>query len=463
MEPSFAPIGREALFDRLALGHAGRLTVLTPNRRLAQALSRAFDDSRARAGLVAWESADIVAWSGFVERLWDESLHAPHGGSLPLLLDPEEERALWESVVGDSRQAKELLSATGPAAQCGEAWQLLHAWRLGPAAASADANEDAKAFHEWAARYERLTRDQRFVEAARLPDLLVPFVRDGSLRLPATLVLYAFDLLAPQARDLVDAFAAAGVEVLACDAPRHEGHAVRESLATPGDEIAAAARWARARLHEAATRPDAAAPRIGVVVPDLARSRAVVERVFAATLHPGHNAPGGVRAPRAFGLSLGMPLSGFAIVNDALLVLALAGREIAFEEASRFLRSPFLAGATVEMAARARLDAALRKRAGVALTLDRLAGLVAAKGMPRAPVLGNLLAGLAEFRRSNLFGMRTPSDWAKAFAQALRLAGFPGDRSLDSAEFQTLGKWHEVVAAFARLERVAGRMGYREA
>ena len=463
MDPSFAPIGREALFDRLAAGHAGCLTVLTPNRRLALELARAFDEGRAQAGLAAWESADILPWAGFVERLWDEALHVPGGAALPLLLEPEEEQALWESVVGDSRQAKELLSDTGPAAQCREAWHLVHAWRLGPALASADGNEDANAFREWSARYERITRDKRLAEAARLPDLLAPLLRDGALRLPATLVLYAFDLLTPQARAFLDAFVAAGGEVLAREAPGHESRAVRVALASPREEIAAAARWARARLLEAASRPGETAPRIGIVVPDLARSRTVVERIFAATLHPGHNAPGGSRAAPAFGLSLGLPLAGFAIVHDALLLLSLAGRDIAFEDASRLIRSPFLAGAGTEMAARARLDAALRERAGVTLSLDRLASLVETKGMPRAPVLADRLARLAEYRRSDLFGPHPPPDWAKAFAQALRVAGFPGDRGLDSTEFQTLAKWHEVLAAFARLERVAGKMGFREA
>lgn len=463
MESFFAPLGREALFDRLAGGRAGRLTVLTPNRRLAQALARAFDEARARAGLSAWESADILPWTGFVARLWDDALHAPRGAVLPLLLEAEEEQALWESVVGDSRQAKELLGSAGPATQCREAWQILHAWNLGAAVASADGNEDVQAFREWSARYRRITRDKGLVEAARLPDLLLPLVGDDTLRLPSTLVLYAFDLLTPQVRAFLDAFAAAGGEVLACDAPRCEGRAVRVAPASPGEEIAAAARWARSRLQEAASRPGTTAPRIGVVVPDLAQSRAVVERVFAATLHPGCNAPGRARATRAFGLSLGLPLADFAIVHDALLLIALTGREIAFDEASRLMRSPFLAGAGIEMAARARLDAALRERSGVTLSLDRLTGLVAAKGMPRAPVLADRLASLAQFRRSDLFGTRTPPDWAKAFAQALRVAGFPGDRVLDSAEFQALGKWHEVLAAFARLERVAGKMGLREA
>ena len=130
MQSPFAPIAREALLERLGLGHAGALTVLTPNRRLAAALARDFDDSRAAAGLAAWESADVLPWSSFVERLWDDVLHLPDSAELPALLAPEEEDALWEAIVADSRQAKGLYSPASAARLCREAWQLAHAWRL---------------------------------------------------------------------------------------------------------------------------------------------------------------------------------------------------------------------------------------------------------------------------------------------------------------------------------------------
>ncbi len=459
MQSPFATIAREALFERLILGHAGALTVLTPNRRLAAALARDFDDSRAAAGLAAWESADVLPWASFVERLWDDVLHLPDSGELPVLLAPEEEDALWEAIVADSRQAKGLYSPASAARLCREAWQLAHAWRL--RADGVDANEDARAFAEWSSRYERRTREGGFLDAARLPDAVAKRFADPGLARPATLVLYAFDLLTPQMRDLLAAAAAAGIEVLACEPPLHAGIPVRVPLASPAEEVAAAARWARARLEAAALR--GRVPRIGIVVPDLAQSRRVVERVFAATLHPGFNAPGGRTPPRAFDFSLGQPLAEFALARDALLLLQLTGREIAFDDASRLLRSPFLAGGESEMAARSRLDARLRSRAGTALTLDRLVGHLAAPHMPRVPILAERLGELARFRRSDLFAPRTPPQWARAFDEALRVAGFPGERSLDSAEFQVLGKWHEALAAFARLERVAGRMGFQDA
>ena len=73
------------------------------------------------------------------------------------------------------------------------------------------------------------------------------------------------------------------------------------------------------------------------------------------------------------------------------------------------------------------------------------------------------MSALAEFRKARLFGGQPPSAWARAVSEALALIGFPGERGLDSTEYQTLAKWHEVVAGFAALDRVVARTGYADA
>jgi hypothetical protein len=85
-------------------------------------------------------------------------------------------------------------------------------------------------------------------------------------------------------------------------------------------------------------------------VPDLQKRRAEVVRIFSRML-----------GPLGFNVSLAPPLSAAPLVDAALGVLELAAGPIAFDRASRLLRSPFVAGAEREMAARARLDVALRR------------------------------------------------------------------------------------------------------
>ena len=79
-----------------------------------------------------------------------------------------------------------------------------------------------------------------------LPALGRPVGGRSGLVLPATLVLYAFDLPTPQMRDFLGALEGAGTEVLTCVPEGRRGAAVRVPFATPAEEIAEAARWARA-------------------------------------------------------------------------------------------------------------------------------------------------------------------------------------------------------------------------
>jgi probable DNA repair protein len=168
--------------------------------------------------------------------------------------------------------------------------------------------------------------------------------------------------------------------------------------------------------------------------------------------------PGRTATVPPFNISLGESLAGYPLVAHALAALALGGREIEFERASGLIRSPFIAGSESELQQRARLDAKLRRRAEPLVRLDRLVEMADA-----APALARTLAAYAGFRKQRLFTTGAPGDWARAFSEALSLLGFPGERELDSTEYQTLKKWHEVVARFACLDRVLGTLRFEEA
>ena len=444
---------KEGLFARLALGHAARTTVVTPNRRLAQALQRDFDAARAAEGKSAWEAADILPFGAFLERLWHDALYSDLAAEIPVLLSGAQEDALWEDAVGARRPSEKLFSTPAAAEHCREAWQLAHAWRIelqpGPLC-----NDDSRAFLDWCAHYQRATREAGQTDHARLPDVMAPLLGHAGIRLPETLVLFGFDLLPPQSRDFLQALAAQGCVIMITDPPACAAQVARLEFTEPRDEILAAARWARARLEGGGRR-------IGVVVPDLGHSRARVQRLFADVLRPGHLVEEGGALP--FNISLGAALSEYALVADALLVLELAGPSCAFEHASRLIRSPFIAGGEAEMALRARLDACLRERCAPSVSLEPLLRLASSGRYPQAPLLQDRLGRLARVRKSGLFGAKNAADWARAFSDALQAMGFPGDRTLDSTEQQTRGKWDELLAEFATLERVTGKMGYTEA
>lgn len=430
-------ISKPELFERLAGGHAAGITVVTPNRRLAQVLAAEFDSFQSARNRPVWEDADILPYGAFVQRLYEDSVYADGAGDLPRLLTPAQERRLWETVL----EGAELLSVADTAADCAAAWRIAHAWRIEGAALSGPAgfpgNEDTQAFAGWAREYRRRCASKGFTDAARLPDLKLDAAR------PQQLVAFGFDILPPQLRDFL------GPAVLECRNERKTSKPIRVSFPSARYELAAAANWARARLEEGRKR-------IGVVVPDLEPRRREVVRVFARAMHPGHALPSADRVPRPFNLSLGEPLVDYPLVAAALGILEFAFGDKAFEEVSRLVRSPFLGGAQQEMLARAQLDARLRGGLGTRVSLGKVLALAGS-----CPLLRSRLEGL--FAGAKKRESRSPHDWAQLFTGLLQAAGFPGERALDTDEFQVRAGFEGQLGEFARLGALTGKISAREA
>ncbi len=447
-------IGDAALLASLSGG--GAVTVVTPNARLARALQADFDRDRLLSGARAWEAPDILPFAAFLARCHAQAAYADPGSALPILLTDAEARLVWEEVIAASRWRDGLLSLASTAALAAEGWELAHAWGIEGAIGAWPGDEDAEAFAAWCAQYRRRTEAGRLVDAARLPPLVAGLI-GRAVPAPALLVLHGFDIVTPQLRAFLAACAGAGVEARRSAPARAHGAARRVELASPAQELAWAARWARARLEASAPgRP----PRIGIVLPDLAQRRAEAARVFARVLGDG---AGG--AP-LYNLSLGEPLAAVPLVEAASGLLELALGSVAFERVSRLLRAPFLAGGESERGERARLDAALRRVAPADLPLARLRALAAAAcaraGAPACAGLQRALERLAA-EAARVPRRAPPHEWARRFTAMLDAAGFPGERALDSAEFQALAKWREALGALAAMGAVAGPWDAHEA
>ncbi len=445
MPGEFPTISRTELLARLAEGHAAGITVVTANRRLAQALKSEFDAFQADKGLAAWEDADILPLGTFAQRRYEEALYAGRLDNklLPQLLAPSQERAIWESVLADAP----LLSVAQAAAHCADAWRLAHAWRIEAVLEKFALNEDTQAFAGWAREYARRCRKEGFIDSSVLLDF---DFKDG-IKAPTLLVACGFDILPPQTADFLKRLAA-----LSCDPETKKSASKKISFPSARQELEAAARWARARLEGGAVGGKPL--RIGVVVPDLQLRRREVARVFSDVLRPGWNLPGGTAAPMPFEISIGEPLAGYAIVDGALCLLEFCFHDVEFEAASRFLRSPFLGDADKEFAARALQDARLREELGPRVSLLKFLSV-----LEGCPLLRDRLAMLYEAKEKIGSKSRSPHEWARQFSALLEAAGFPGERELDSAEYQAHAKFNEVLGEFSRLSLLQRDLSVRKA
>ena len=479
------PFSIRQLFD--ALSKHARVTVVTPNRRLAAYLRGQFDTAQQLAGNIAWATPDILPLTTFLERSYHTLSLRGEECALAQLLDVAQSQLLWEQVVRASDVSSHLLSVSRTANLAADAWSVAHAWELLPAMRQMPLSEDSAVFLGWAQRFEQLCRERSLIDAAVLPTVLAGSMREGKVWmevLPQQLFAAGFDIVTPQQRKFLAACERFGVSVqsvqlLASDPQtpiQTQTHQPcrRVEFANEDAELRGCAAWARQRLQ---VNPE---QRIAIVIPDLRAKRSDIVRALTDALRPGRRAVSHRTDAGGFNISLGLGLNEYALVHDALSLIGFSqNRTIPFLEVSALLRSPFIAGATTEIGPRARLDAALREVVAPEISLFTLQRRLkvgsetqlmrAVAGCPRLLALIDGVAAIggtflnAKPARSPIARKPSPLDWSRHFSKVLLCWGYPGDAKLESADYQVLEKFRSALATLATLETIQPRMRADEA
>ena len=454
----------------LAQALAAGATVITPNRRLALFIKHQYDTAHTASGKSVWPSADALPYGAFLERTWQELSVAENGA---LLLSVQQEIALWETVIEGSRYAGLLLNPAAAARAARDAWVTQHAFGMDNPrhrAAWESLNDDAAAYSEWRRAYGERLRTAGWIDSAQLPDVIVGVLSGGARARTQHLLRVGYDVYTPQQQALFEALAKTGCVI--AEAPMEAATAgactvVSHACDDAEAELHHVAQCVRTLLVDHAdTQPRL---RIGVVVPDLAARRTAVMRVFDDVLEPPRVLQPHDAAPRLFNCSLGLPLSSYPIVFTAFLILKLAGGEASLEEAGALLRSPYVGGAESELAARALVDAHLRERSRQRVTPGALwqaaqgDGSLSQPRVPLSPRLAALLEPWIAQARDTRRLRQPPSAWSATFLSLLKGLAWPGERTLDSAEFQTFEKFREAISGLSALDPLRARLTQPEA
>jgi ATP-dependent helicase/nuclease subunit B len=437
------PDAMTSLPDTLLAALAGGATVVTPNNRLARRIVADHDAAMVRIGRRAWEAARALPWHAWVATLWQDAGAADAG--VPRLLPQTAAHHLWVRVIADPlRDASPLLDPYDAADLASDAWSLMHAWGAGGESwrawrdrHDAPTGSDPAQFAAWAERYRRELAGIDAIDAAMLADALAAQDLRGSQG--RSVVLAGFLELTPQQRRLLACLTAAGAEIRECAMATAPETLFRASPATPRDELRAALDWARQRVAEA---PD---QRVGIVVDDLAARQDEVRAHADDALCPTLQWPGNAEARRPYDLSLGLPLAQSPMLAAALAVIGLAHAPLARGDAAMLLRSPYLPGA---WAARAHCEHEWLGESRAEIGWDDVSAWL-------APVDPSLAVRWRAARpRGWSSGSRSPRAWCDAWRGLLAAVGWPGSRSLSSAEFEASGAWDKLLVEFTRIGAV---------
>ncbi len=428
-------------------------TVITATRRLALTLRQEYNTFQQAKGLNAWESPKILTWPDWLADLWQQQLYKSENPQT--LLSSWQEQILWERVIRDSPESHELLQPHSAASVAQEAWLLANQWRLDISHDDVMREEDSRAFVNWSNRFLSKCQKGSWLDGARLADVLRESIKQ--LQLPDHILLAGFDEFTPQQKDFLDAASKAGCSIKRPDieTPETNASTVRVSFPDPEREIEAAARWARALLESGEQG------RIGVVVLGLASKRNLVERIFRGILEPAAQLSGKIQPSKLINISAGNALSSYPIIKSALAMLSLSPDENEWSEISNLIRSSYLLGADTEHTGRALLDKHLRQYCGNRVPISNMLRLCR-QSDHACPLLEQIIKKWLEVCGKSS-SVQTAVSWSHTFSAVLEAFGWPGERPLNSIEFQTMQSWTEFLSSFASIALTGEKMTRGEA
>lgn len=428
-------------------------TAVTGSHHLARALRREYNAVRKDRGDTGWRAPTVLPWHGWMSALWEDCRLT--SGEPRILLDPWQERTLWQNVISESEHSSELLQAGATAASVQEAWALATTWRLDMALAGAPGSEDCQVFASWARRFQTCCDRDGLLDGAHLTDFLR--TRIAHLRLPTAVLLTGFDEFTPQQNEFLEVCRSAGcrVAIAGRETSRQAEVAIRVGFPDADRELDATARWASKLLVR-----DCDA-RIGVVIPDLSARRRQVARLFRNVLEPTAQLPGRSDLSRLFHISAGEPLSVHPLVTSAFSILSLSPQRNEWSTASGLILNPYIAGAAAERERRGLLDLRMREAGEVQVSMTSLRRLCREE-RTACPVLDRTIGSWMR-ARDQVPATATADVWSQTFSSLLAAMEWPGDRPLTSVEYQVVEAWSRTLSQFAAINKLAGNLSIGEA
>ncbi|RDH40752.1 MAG: hypothetical protein CFE62_002160 [Candidatus Aquirickettsiella gammari] len=414
--------------------------LLTANKRLISFLHKAYADYQQTQKKMRWPTLSLFTLSRWLELLWEKQQIEQQ--SFPFrLLTEQQEYVIWQTIINKSPYL--LLDTQDTAKRAQQAWQLLHLAQLNYRSSHFKQNKETANWQTWASTFAELSNTYHYIDACSATNLLIELLQKKILTPPKRIFLLGFTELNQQYKKLLDCLAEQHCIISHYTPAYSKPKLQRLSLVDKETEFRSMALWAH-QCEQAGKR------NIACVVPNLIEQRPQLLRQFSEVFT--ELTPTSLHRP-PFNIAAGNPLKEFALIQTALTIIELKNIN-SFSKVSGLIRSPYLGGAQQEQSQRAQLDINLRCHSESKLSL---AVLVAASKKQACPHLGHLISQLMpllkEYEGKSL---AKPSLWAKHFAKKLHCLAWPGERNLNSCEFQLLERWSELLTELAGLDFILG-------
>ena len=432
--------------------------ILCPSARLVRSIKNDIARQQLLAGQHQWQSTPVLTLGQWLDEIIETGLLSGNIATPQNLLSPFNEQLLWQEVITQSLKKNafgELFDVAGLAAAALEANRYVIAWHLHlPREQQA---EESRQFVQWQRAFQRRCSQLNVLESVRYFNWQLDCLAQGRISLPAQIEFAGFDQAAPQEQRLRDLLIAQGVAVSEYASTRAEPAQTQQlSVDNQEAECRAAVAWAQTSL---AQNP---LVKLAIIAPQLSEIRNQLADLLDDVLYPTSVRPSLADTARHYNFSLGTPLNQQPIIQVALNLLRLfSSYQLNQTDVSGMLLSVFWSASEQESDARSLLDAKIRDKLPMRFTLARLIEF-AKKQHKDGLQIPRLIADMSAATAIPT-NRATPSQMAQTLELLLSALKWPGERNMNSTEYQALNAWQKALQQLKKLDVLSKNISSNEA
>lgn len=424
------------LFDAIQNNHA---LVLTANRRLAGFFQQKFTEFQFKQNKSVWISPEIYSFQDYLLKIWAD--YSNQTLSDKTLLTPFQSYVLWreniEKTALEEENLDDLLNLDATIDTAMKAWELIQAWNLSPETLPKATHIDEHIFQIWAKNYQQKLRKNQFFDQTMLCHEISYLIQNKEIYLPQHVIFSGFDTFTPQQEVFIAHLKDQGTTISFFEFSVDSEFVGQLTCFDEDEELNLVASFCQQQIKQGCQS-------IAVVVPDLQQKRNKIERIFS-------------RFSENFNISAGSTLSAYPVIDIALKLIAFTEKPLHLNDASYLIRSPFIKGAEKEFIQRQKLDFTLKALGQMEVSFKKLLELSQKQSCTE---FSSILQSLATMTSSK----KTCNEWSYFFLEKLKNCGWPGERSINSEEFQTIERFKNlIVNEFIQIALISEKIAFTTA
>lgn len=482
--------------------------ILTSNNRLATKIRQAWGLYQQQCGNTYWPQPEIYAIEQWINEQW---LNCCNSGEEPAvagsIISQPLEQILWEKTIDEDSDKPDSLLPTSFSTLARSSYSIIQRWQIPLSELREELKQelpqDSPLLYRWIQAFRSKLKQHQLITPADSVAAVLHTYEKGKKKVQPHIVTVGFDSIPPLYQALLNTAAnkVSQHTVDNDDAAQHPTATKRVRFYDEQQELIAAAAWAKEKQRKNPSH------RVGIIIPDLTRTRGQVERIFRQELEPDYQLPDQPRSAPPFNISAGIPLSNTPLAASALLLLSLNRQKLPLENLCRLLNTPFwgneqavpdqkthsqalnLQTHYLQTKIRASAEKRLRYLArhqlsssefryqlhlveqsfsGADEAIDEGTGDVGTdkpdNTSTKAPI-PNLSAALEKMEslRREMPKKASYQQWLGLFQQQLDAAHWPGERPLDSIEYQQYQHWLRTLEQYLSLDQLQHPVSLLEA